>query len=71
MDCLVQLKDVERIDERSVVRFEIDHEAVGRFELQVRVEAMSGHQAAEQGRLKLRDFAAALAQAAENLTPHV
>ena len=71
MDCSVQLKDVERIDERSIVRFEVEHAAVGKLELQVRVEAMSGHQAAEQGRLKLRDFATALARAAEDLTPHV
>ena len=69
--CNIQLKNVERIDERSVVRFEVEHEAVGRLELNVNVEAMSGHQAAEQGRQKLQEFAAALAHAAENLKPHV
>jgi DNA-directed RNA polymerase subunit L len=67
MECKVQLKNVERIDERSVVRFDIEHEAVGKIEIKVDVEAMSGHQAAEQGRQKLRDFASALASAAENL----
>ena len=71
MDCQLQLKNVERIDERSLVRFEVEHEAIGRLELEVRVEAMSGHQAADQGRQKLREFALALAHAAENLTPHV
>jgi hypothetical protein len=71
MDCGLQLKTVERDDERSLVKFEITHEYVGTLELGIQVEAMSGHQAAEQGRLKLREFAAALAKAAENLTPHV
>lgn len=71
MECRVELKSVERIDERSLVRFEIDHESVGKFELVVKAEAMSGHQAAEQGRQKLHEFALALAQAAENLKPHV
>ena len=71
MECRVELKSVERIDERSVVRFEVAHEAVGKLDLEVKVEAMSGHQAAEQGRQKLREFALALAHAAENLTPHV
>jgi hypothetical protein len=70
-ECKVQLKNVERIDERSIVRFDVEHAAVGRIEIKVEVEAMSGHQAAEQGRQKLRDFAAALTKAAENLTPHV
>ena len=71
MECNVQLKNVERIDERSVVLFEVQHEAVGRLELKVNVEVMSGHQAAEKGRQKLQEFAAALARAAENLKPHV
>ena len=71
MDCNVQLKNVERIDERSVVRFEVEHEYVGKIELAVGVEAMSGHQAAEQGRHKLQEFAAALARAAGDLKPHV
>ncbi len=71
MDCHVQLKNVERIDERSIVTFEVEHEAVGKLELRVKAEAMSGHQAAEQGRQKLHDFAVALAEAAGNLKPHV
>ena len=71
MDCRVELKSVERIDERSLVTFEVEHGSVGRLELAVHVEAMSGHQAAEQGRMKLHEFALALARAAENLTPHV
>jgi hypothetical protein len=71
VECKLRLKNVERIDERSIVRFEVEHEAVGRLDLKVDVEAMSGHQAAEQGRQKLHDFAAALARAAENLKPHV
>jgi hypothetical protein len=71
MECKVQLKNVERIDERSLVSFEVEHEAVGKIEVKVPVEAMSGHQAAEQGRQKLHAFALALARAAENLTPHV
>jgi hypothetical protein len=71
MECFVQLKNVERIDERSLVTFEIEHEAVGKLELKVKTEAMSGHQAAEQGRQRLHEFAVALARAAENLKPHV
>ena len=71
MECFVQLKSVERIDERSLVTFEIEHEAVGKLELKVKTEAMSGHQAAEQGRQRLHEFAVALAHAAENLKPHV
>jgi hypothetical protein len=71
MECSLQLKTVERIDERSLVTFEVEHEAVGKLEIKVRAEAMSGHQAAEQGRQKLLDFAAALTRAAENLKPHV
>ena len=71
MECFVQLKNVERIDERSLVRFEIEHPYVGMLELGVQVEAMSGHQAAEQGRQKLHEFALALAHAAETLKPHV
>ena len=71
MDCKVQLKNVERSDEKSLVRFEIEHEAVGKLEIGINVETMSGHQAAEQGRQKLRDFAESLARAAENLKPHV
>ena len=71
MECFVQLKNVERIDERSLVTFEVEHESVGKLELKVRAEAMSGHQAAEQGRQKLHDFALSLARAAENLKPHV
>ena len=71
MECRVELKSVERINETSVVRFEVAHDAIGKLDIEVRVEAMSGHQAAEQGRQKLRQFALALADAAENLTPHV
>ena len=71
MECFVQLNNVERIDERSLVTFEIEHEAVGKLELKVKTEAMSGHQAAEQGRQRLHEFAVALARAAENLKPHV
>jgi tRNA threonylcarbamoyladenosine modification (KEOPS) complex Pcc1 subunit len=71
MECFVQLKNVERIDERSLVTFEVEHEAVGKLELTIKAETMSGHQAAEQGRLRLHEFALALARAAENLTPHV
>ena len=71
MECIVQLKNVERIDERSLVTFEVEHESVGKLEFRVKAEAMSGHQAAEQGRQKLHEFALALAQAAENLKPHV
>jgi tRNA threonylcarbamoyladenosine modification (KEOPS) complex Pcc1 subunit len=70
-ECTVRLKNVERIDERSLVTFEVEHEAIGKVEIKVKAEAMSGHQAAEQGRLKLLDFAASLSRAAENLTPHV
>ena len=54
-----------------MVRFEVEHDFVGKLELEVRVEAMSGHQAAEQGRQKLHQFALALARAAEDLKPHV
>ena len=71
MDCHVRLKNVERLDERSLVRFEIEHEHVGKLEIEVHVEAMSGHQAAEQGRQRLHDFALALAKAVGNLKPHV
>jgi hypothetical protein len=70
-ECTVRLKNVERIDERSLVTFEVEHEAIGKVEIKVKAEAMSGHQAAEQGRLKLLDFAASLSRAAANLTPHV
>jgi hypothetical protein len=71
MDCHVQLKTVERDNERSLVRFEVEHEYVGKLEIGISVETMSGHQAAEEGRQKLREFAEALARAAENLKPHV
>jgi hypothetical protein len=71
MDCKLELKSVERIDERSLVRFAVEHETVGTFDLEVRVETMSGHQAAEEGRQKLHEFALALARAAETLKPHV
>ena len=71
MECQVGLKNVERIDERSLVRFDVEHPFVGKLELEVNVEAMSGHQAAEQGRQRLHDFALALAKAVGNLKPHV
>ena len=71
MECSLQLKTVERIDERSLITFEVEHEAIGKLEIKVRTEAMSGHQAAEQGRQRLHEFALALAHAAENLKPHV
>ena len=71
MDCKVELKSVERAGEKTLVRFDVEHEAVGKLEVGITVEAMSGHQAAEQGRQKLRDFAESLARAAEDLKPHV
>ena len=71
MDCQVALKNVERIDERSIIRFDVEHPFVGKLELEVKVEAMSGHQAAEEGRQRLHDFALALVHAAENLKPRV
>ncbi len=71
MDCDIQLKGVTRIGELSFVWFGIEHETVGKLEIAIEVDAMSGDQAAEQGRQKFHKFAVALAHAAENLQRRV
>lgn len=66
MDCTVHLVSVERIaDERAIAKFEIESAATGKVELQVPVEGMSAHHAAEQARQILRDFAHGLVRALE------
>jgi hypothetical protein len=66
MDCTVHLLSVERIEgERAIARFEVASPATGKVELQVPVEGMSGHHAAEQARQILREFAQGLVRALE------
>ena len=66
MECTVRLVSVERIaGERAVARFEVESAATGKVGLQIPVEGMSGHHAAEQARRILRDFAQGLLRALE------
>jgi ribosomal protein S9 len=66
MDCTVRLKTLEHIDERSVATFTIISEAIGTLDVQLTVEAASGHEASAQARAKLHQFARALVQALEH-----
>ena len=61
MDVTVHLASVERVEgERVIATFDIDSPATGQVRLQIPVEAMSCHHAAEQARQTLREFAHAL-----------
>jgi hypothetical protein len=60
MECKVQLKSLERIDERSVATFTITAEAIGTIDVPLTVEAASGHEASALARRKLQQFAQAL-----------
>ena len=66
MDCTVRLRSLERIDERSVATFAITSEAIGTFDVQLTVEAGSGHEANALARHKLHQFAQALVKALEH-----
>ena len=66
MDCTVRLKTLERIDERSVATFVIASEAIGTLDVQLTVEAASGHEASALARDKLHQFARGLVKALEH-----
>jgi hypothetical protein len=66
MECTVRLKSLERIDERSIATFTITSDAIGSVDLQLTVEAASGHEASAQARDRLRQFAKALVEALEH-----
>jgi hypothetical protein len=66
MDVTVHLASVERVEgERVIATFDVESTATGKVRLQIPVEAMSGHHAAEQARQSLREFARALVRALE------
>ena len=65
MQCKVQLKSLERVDERSIATFSIAADAIGTIDVQLTVEAASGHEASAQARQKLKEFAKALVEALE------
>ena len=71
MECTIELASVERVEgERMIATFDIAYAAIGKVQLQVRVDAMSGHHAAEQARQSLREFAQALVRALEAPNVH-